>query len=360
MLIHPDKGNAFLKIVFDWQISSFFGWGIYGLNLALELANVSGVEARTSMPSDPRGISVDPLRAQVLYPILERSSKGPPSPDSVWLHALGNDFLEERPPQARVGVIFFEAPLSAAALERAKEYDVIVTGSSWNEGVLKSAGLANVRTILQGVDRSIFCPAPKRNVFPGRFLVFSGGKAERRKGQDMVVAAFRIFARRHSDAMLVTAWHSPWPQLARGLDLDLSEFAGRVIDVGTLPNIVMASVYRECDVALFPNRAEGGTNLVAMECLACGVTTILSDNTGHRDLLRMGLGEPLAQVTSNVWSEWGETEIEAAVDALERAYAAPRRVATAPEMPTWSDAANSLVAVATDSLSRPNLAPTHR
>ena len=45
------------------------------------------------------------------------------------------------------------------------------------------------------------------------------------------------------------------------MDLDLSAFAGRVIDVGQLPNGVMAPVYRECDVALFPNRAEGGTNL---------------------------------------------------------------------------------------------------
>ena len=52
------------------------------------------------------------------------------------------------------------------------------------------------------------------------------------------------------------------------------------------PNVGMPHVLHEADVALFPNRAEGGTNLVAMECLASGIPTILSANTGHLDLLR--------------------------------------------------------------------------
>ena len=38
-----------------------------------------------------------------------------------------------------------------------------------------------------------------------RFLIFSGGKMELRKGQDIVLAAFKIFARRHPEATLVTA-----------------------------------------------------------------------------------------------------------------------------------------------------------
>jgi glycosyltransferase involved in cell wall biosynthesis len=71
-----------------------------------------------------------------------------------------------------------------------------------------------------------------------------------------------------------------WGIYGLNLALELANAAGRVINVGELPNVVMASVYRECDVALFLNRAEGGTNLVAMERLACGVTTILSDGRG--------------------------------------------------------------------------------
>ena len=43
----------------------------------------------------------------------------------------------------------------------------------------------------------------------------------------------------------------------------------------------MGAVMQEADVALFPNRCEGGNNLVALEAIASGVPTILSANTGH-------------------------------------------------------------------------------
>ena len=52
--------------------------------------------------------------------------------------------------------------------------------------------------------------------------------------------------------------------------------ANQFLDRGAVPNALMPPVLREMDVALFPNRSEGGTNLVAMECMACGVPTILS------------------------------------------------------------------------------------
>jgi hypothetical protein len=48
--------------------------------------------------------------------------------------------------------------------------------------------------------------------------VFSGGKLEYRKAQDIVLAAFRIFVNRHKEALLVTAWHCPWQGLAGALD----------------------------------------------------------------------------------------------------------------------------------------------
>src|SRR5215472_8146555 len=122
-----------MKLVFDWQISASFGWGVFGLNFALELARDPSIEARVSRPIDRRRIGVDALRGRVLEPIIERSNGGPPPGDAAWLQSLGNNFLPERHPQARVGVVFFEAPPSPAALERARQYDFIVTGSSWNE-----------------------------------------------------------------------------------------------------------------------------------------------------------------------------------------------------------------------------------
>src|SRR4029077_16480719 len=158
---------------------------------------------------------LDNLRLEVLKEFIHSSNMQQPVPqDYVLLHALGNEILPQRK-GARVGVIFFEyTPLSPAAVERAKHYDVIITGSTWNKEVLCAHGLTNVLTVIQGVDRSMFHPAPRRDVYPGRFLIFSGGKAEPRKGQDIVVKAFRIFARKHPEAILVKAWHSPFPHFA--------------------------------------------------------------------------------------------------------------------------------------------------
>jgi hypothetical protein len=46
----------------------------------------------------------------------------------------------------------------------------------------------------------------------------------------------------------------------------------------------IAALLQRANVALFCNRAEGGTNLVAMETLAAGVPVVISSNTGHLDI----------------------------------------------------------------------------
>ena len=74
---------------------------------------------------------IDPLRRHSLRPFIARSLAGAVPHDAVRLHALGNEMLPEG--GGPVGVIFFELPLSAAAIERAKHYRLIITGSSWNE-----------------------------------------------------------------------------------------------------------------------------------------------------------------------------------------------------------------------------------
>jgi glycosyltransferase involved in cell wall biosynthesis len=148
----------------------------------------------------------------------------------------------------------------------------------------------------------------------------------------------------------VTAWHSPWPQLAKSLDIsrkaepmpfndkgkpDLAAWArnnglndNQFLDLGSVPNALMPSILREMDVALFPNRSEGGTNLVAMEAMACGIPSILSANTGHLDLIDgqncyaleaqravSGDGAGVGDVPG-----WGESSVEEIDDKLEQAW----------------------------------------
>jgi glycosyltransferase involved in cell wall biosynthesis len=355
-------------VILHWGISSFFRWGVHGLNLALNWAGDDQIEVRTSFAIGRDQLIVDPLRRLSLRPFeiqsqhLVEQLKGHAGKsvgvDAPVLVALGNDFSTARGPadtlllgKPQLGVVFFELPqLPESTLERARAFPLIVCGSTWNEKVLRAHGLTNVTTVLQGIDPTLFHPAPRQGVLGGRFMVFSGGKLERRKGQDLVMAGFARFAKRHPEALLVTAWHSPWPTLAATLNQsgkaaelkfndqekpDLGQWArdcgladNQFLDLGSVPNALMAPILREMDVALFPNRAEGGTNLVAMEAMACGIPTILSANTGHMDLIDgrncyaletqavvNGDGAPMGEVAG-----WGESSIDEIDDMLERAF----------------------------------------
>jgi len=253
-----------------------------------------------------------------------------------------------------VGVIFFESTdLDRGAIERAKRFDRIIAGSTWNADVLRARGVDNVVTVLQGIDANMFKARPRRPRRRDQFLVFSGGKLEYRKGQDIVIAAFREFVKRHPEAKLMIAWHNHWPQTmaeistaghVRGVPAvdgrgrpDMTRWleqngipTANVIDLGLRANADMASLIAEADVALFTNRAEGGTNLVAMECLASGVPTILSANTGHLDLvddtrcfaLR---GQSSCRPTSSFRGVdgWGESAVDEVIAALEHVHADP-------------------------------------
>ncbi len=102
----------------------------------------------------------------------------------------------------------------------------------------------------------------------------------------------------------------------------------RVVNLGSVPNCNMPSFLRECDVAVFPSRAEGATNLVAMEAIACGIPSILSANTGHLDLLA---DIPLMALKSQAsianveprdgMQGWGESEVDEIVEKLEMVHA---------------------------------------
>ena len=317
------------RISLGWTCSSYFGWGVYCLNLALQWSKRKEIEAQSIFPVQAAQIEIDALARRSLLPFFERSGRDIPA--DLYIAALGNNCetsIVRAVKGPKIGAMFFEWPFSKEAIAATKEYDLIIVGSRWNEHVLRSYGVDNVCTILQGVDPSLFHPGPKRGLYPGKFLIFSGGKTERRKGQDIVVKAFRVFAQRHPDAMLVTAWHTFWPETRQGMDLDLSALADRVIDVGPVPNALMAPIYRECDVALFPNRAEGGTNLVAMECIACGVPTILSANTGHMDLVERNAAYSLKKQRPITLSHknaegWGESDVDEIIETLELAKRAP-------------------------------------
>jgi glycosyltransferase involved in cell wall biosynthesis len=355
-------------IILDWQISTGHGWGVYGLNLALNWASDSEIESATSIQLDSTIIDIDPMRTHALAPFIRRSSEFQYSLqkfanteieyNGTLLASLNHTFLPSASAhnvliagKPSIGIIFSELAPAVDAIARARKFPLVVTGSTWNENVLRSCGITNVRTVLQGVDTTHFHPAPKLNLFRDRFLIFSGGKAEYRKAQDLVLSAFKVFFKRHPEALLVTAWWNPWPDTIRSLDLsgylcavvldkanqiDVYGWAAandiprtQVMDLGFVPNLKMPGILREMDVAVFPNRGEGGTNLVAMECMACGLPTILSRNTGHLDLIDENeacywlhnQGKTLHGLAGvNGVPGWGESNVDEIVERLEQVF----------------------------------------
>lgn len=351
------------KIGIDWQVGLPSGWGTYGRNLCEQLL----IKGYTPVPALlDRGMHVDPVRERFYRPLFKenklvekmcRFHGGMDVPFPV-LHALDNqlDYSAGEPllsGEPGIGVVFFElSVLGEAFVARAKErFPLIITGSSWNTDVLKEHGYESVAYCPQGIDTTLFHPAPAAGLFKDRFMIFSGGKLEYRKGQDIVVAAFKEFHKRHPEAMLVTAWQNRWPESMKMLGLSdhvtgvpevgenrvlkVTEWlvengvpSSAVLDLGECRNADMPSLLREMDVALFPNRSEGGTNLVAMEAMACGVPVILSDNTGHKDLIAPDqcyvLSEqPSIGVRENIpgLRDWGESSVDEILAQLEAAYA---------------------------------------
>lgn len=376
------------RIGLAWQLSEFHGWGVFGLNLARTLANDHQQTAKLL-----HAPSIDFQK----YPELGKSQKewlenekGYTNPQATLhhpgitvIHSLGNDFVftnQHHWGERNIGFIFFENSLfSAKGLARAKSLDLILTGSRWNAQQIAKLGLFKVAYVMQGVDIGRFkAVPPKTNHSP--FVIFSGGKLEFRKGQDIVLEAFRVFYQKYPDSVLLTAWHNPWPQITQDLanspygfgapnisnnQVDIGEWCARsgippsaFQHMGPTPNELMPQIYQQADIALFPNRAEGGTNLVAMEAMAASVPCILSANTGHLDLIATGNCYSLTQQTpySNpAYEGWGQSNIAEIVERLEHAYhhreerlAIGRQGRAFIEQFTWANQTRQLIELASN------------
>lgn len=353
-------------LTINWPLSTATGYGIYGIQIMLQYLKRGGREVTLTDHVLPP-IDLPPGQDRMIASLLPEALRGADfldrNPGEVLcfdhpvLHGVGNSFsffknqlrVKGRP---NVGCAALEEPHCPPDwLPFLKIYDMFIAISRWNANYLAGLNIAPVHLCHQGIDTSLFYPAPRSNRWPGRFVIFSGGKFEFRKGQDIVLAAFKRFHARHPEALLVASW-----QNARAADVAGFALAGHCasvpesvapergikvaawlvqqglppenfVDLPLMPNRMMPDIMRACDVAIFPNRCEGGTNLVAMEAMACGVPTYVAANTGHRDLIEdLGIGafsrQKPVKAPSDVLSVegWGETDPDEVVDILENVY----------------------------------------
>jgi glycosyltransferase involved in cell wall biosynthesis len=306
--------TSFLPVELSWPIAGNTGWGLYGLHIALGLTS-SGRSVSVPSGSDPTGIS-PPLKG-----ILTRMAHAVEGP-RIRLEPWGNHYANPnatpgpgQPGVKRVCLAVFEDPAAVRA-DLLRQYDLVLSPSWWIQDMLAAEGVPST-LFHQGYDSAVFHPAPRRRSNDGQFYIFSGGKLEFRKGQDIVVDAFRTFREtpEGKDAILVTAWQNLWPQTMEGIwstgyvkgipavrysqkgpALDISAWlaangvpAEAHIELGLSTQPELADAMRECDVAVFPNRAEGATLMPLVESLGVGLPVITGHWTGMADVMLPGV-----------------------------------------------------------------------
>ena len=136
--------------------------------------------------------------------------------------------------------------------------------------------------------------------FPGQIRI-----AQR---ADLVLAALKILQSKYDDIWLVNCWYNLWPastqlmRYSRHIQFDFREGeswrdmmrrtylengldADRIITQELVPHEAQRALFAETDIGVFPNRCEGGTNLVMMEYMACAKPVIATNASGHTDIL---------------------------------------------------------------------------
>ncbi len=380
-------------IYLNLPVGDNFGWGVCGKYIARELANLSPVRLLTTM-LNPRQV-VDEFEFLRLGQLLPSDQAAIADVvNSPLLQAVTGAALTPLQPELKgrrtVGYTFFEdSRLTPAAIETSrKHFDLLATGSSWCTQVLHDHGITDAVTVIQGIDPNFFFPPPppprprdpEKKLFPNHFLVFSGGKFELRKGQDLVLRAFKVLQDRHKDVLLVTAWFNQWgfswqtmkgspyiqfaPRSTQYFEA-LSEIytdngidPTRTINLGPRSNQTFSNIYRNTDVGIFPNRCEGGTNLVLMEYMACQRPVIATNSTGHADVVTpdnaLVISSPTTKSIQNpdgsIVADWPEPDLEQTIELLEHAYqnrdhtrTLAKRAAEDTAQRTWSKTAQEFL-----------------
>ena len=232
-----------------------------------------------------------------------------------------------------------------------REFSQYWAPSRWIAEQARAAGVDPARShvVPHGVDPQLFTPVGPARELPTsktfRFL-FVGGVSVR-KGSDILLEAYRQAFTRDDDVCLVLKDHSGDlfyrdDQVRRRIaELAATPDAPEFLHLDAfLSDTELAALYRACDVAVFPYRAEGFC-LPILEAMACGTPAIVPQFGACLDFctaetswltrvrrirapvtraysVAMGFEEQLAEV------DFCEMEVPTLVAALRAAYRSSR------------------------------------
>jgi glycosyltransferase involved in cell wall biosynthesis len=311
------------------------------------------------------------------YDVVDHDARGARSPDVLIHHDFASHFTEfEPPPGSRAVAVrtwdFGPLPRAWVAKINAR-FDQFWAHSRWIAEQARAAGVEpeRIRVVPHGVDPAVCRPDGDAYAL-GRdrrlTFLFVGGVCFR-KGTDTLLKAYAEAFTSADDVALVIKDHSQDlfyredTVRQRMLELMRDPRAPAIVHIDRfLPDADLAGLYRACDVAVFPYRAEGFC-LPILECMGAGTPAIAprfgacldfcSDETSyllpvqrirvpvHRRLtVALGFSDDVDEV------DFCEVRVPALAEALRRAYEEPPAararkseagVAVAHGRFTWSD-----------------------
>jgi len=182
-----------------------------------------------------------------------------------------------------------DRPLYRRRMALLREVDRFVVLNRESAAELHAVGLGQVpaSVVPNGVDARRFVPAgpaeraglrARLGLPADEVVALFVGRLERRKGLDILLAAWADLMRRGDAPRLLIAGPGemgPWAREARERDLQaLVTFLGGRTDV--------ADLYRAADLLVFPSRAEGLPNAV-LEAMASALPVVATDVAGNRE-----------------------------------------------------------------------------
>jgi hypothetical protein len=175
-----------------------FGWGVCGIHLTVALSKIYPLYLITP-EFEEKDIGNESVYRQLIRltapkEVVKRGDNGNLSLPCPVIQAISDKSLRPFHTSLKApfiaGYTFFETPfLDPQDIARANDYyNMVIAGSKWCEDILRQRGIKNTRTVIQGIDEGLFNNTlSEKNLFKDRFVVFSGGKLELRKGQDLVI-----------------------------------------------------------------------------------------------------------------------------------------------------------------------------
>jgi glycosyltransferase involved in cell wall biosynthesis len=215
-------------------------------------------------------------------------SPGAPAPDILIHHDFESHFTTfEPPPGAKcVAVRTWDfGPLPPAWVEKInRQFAQYWAHSAWIAELARAAGVSpdRIRIVPHGIDPEVFRPdGPAYELATEkRFRFLFVGGVSLRKGTDVLLEAYRRAFTAADDVCLVLKDHSGdlfyRENHARDRieELRADPMAPEIMHLDKfLPELDLAALYRSCDVAVFPYRAEGFC-MPILEAMACGTPAI--------------------------------------------------------------------------------------